>query len=110
MMKNTKQNIETNMLGFRLESADLVALREAATKSNLSVHEYSKRIVQEHICDGGEFSILKNRVARIENMLRNLGVDIAIGLRQVLLTQEDGDKVDPWLRRELSCSNWKREE
>ena len=110
MRKNSEQKKETNVVGFRLEPEDLQALKRVATRCSLSVHEYAKYVIQEHVSDGGELSILKSRIERTELLLQNLGVDLSIAVRQILLTQEKSELVTPWVERELSCSSWKRGE
>lgn len=103
-----KNNTAYNTVSFRLEPEILQPLKAASGKGNLSIHDYSKQVISDYLREEGELSKIKVRLESVEDMLRNLGIDIAIGFRQILLSEAKSSEVDPWLRRELHCSNWKR--
>ena len=103
-----KKKANKNMIGFRVEPELLDALERSSIRRNLSVHELSKQIVVEHFKDEDEILSLVNHLESVEDLVRNLGIDLAIGLRQILLSEAESQIVDPWIRKELSCSNWKR--
>jgi len=96
------------MVGFRLEPELISLLNEHAEQKNQSIHECAKQIVATYFSRQEEISEIRTELEIVEDKVRNLGIDLAIGIRQVLLTGAEAEVVDPWLRRELSCSNWKR--